>query len=214
MAEEQRKILLVRKGTCLFNQNDTSRDLYIVKTGKLRVYKTEGGIDVDLDIAGPGAVVGEISALDKGVRSATVVALEDSELIVISAESFEGIVKKMPDWFQKIAKILVQRLRDVDNKIDFSKEGDKTMHVAAFIALLMSTELYAEGSTFVQQQLENEIADLLSMQMSEVSEVLQKLQKMGIISVEKNKVSITNRPKLEELGEKIYKTPPVSAPAI
>ena len=207
MAENAQHVIAVKKGDFLFKESDRSRDLYIIRRGQARVFKTEGGIDIELDIAGPGAVVGEISAIDGGTRSASVVALADLEVIVVPAAEFEKVAARLPDWFQKIARILVQRLRDVDGKIDLSKGGDRSAHAAALISLLTYTDhCTAAGDTFsfAESFLENELVDLLSMPVAEAVEAIDKMEKIGFLRRDHGRITVTDRTKLDDFGNRIF----------
>jgi CRP/FNR family transcriptional regulator, cyclic AMP receptor protein len=201
------KTVSVSKGSYLFRESDRSRDLYIIQSGQIRVFKSEGGIDIELDLAGPGAVVGEISAIDGGTRSASVVALTNVEAICIPFVEFERVTGRLPDWFQKIAKILVQRLREADGRIDLARGGDRTAQVAALISLLTHTGhgTKQEGAlSFGETFLENEIMDLLNMQIAEVVDSTDALEKMGILKRERGRIAVCDLRKLEEFGARIY----------
>ena len=207
MAEPKQNILKVAKGRFLFRESDRSRDLYIIRAGQARVFKTEGGIDIELDIAEPGAVVGEISAIDGGTRSASVVALTDLEVIVIPATEFERVADRLPEWFQKIARILVQRLREVDGKIDLTKGGDRTAHAAALTSMLTYTlhgTISGESCSFAETFLENELVDLLSMPITEAVESIDKMEKLGLVKRERGKITVTDRTRLDDFGNKIF----------
>lgn len=207
MTETAQSVVKFPKGTPLFKESDRSRDLYIIRSGQARVFKTEGGTDIELDLAGPGAVVGEISAIDGGTRSASVVALSDVEAVVVPASEFERVVSRLPDWFQKISRILVSRLRDVDGKIDLSKGGDRTAHAAALTTLLTYTPHctdIVEAPTFQEDFLENELVDVLGMPITEAVESIDKMEKLGLVVRDHAKVKIVNRPKLEEYGNRIF----------
>lgn len=202
------KVVRLPKGTVLFHQGEPSRDLFILKQGKVRVYKTEGGVDIDLDEAGAGAVVGEVAAIDGGVRSGSVVAVEDTVALLVPVGEFRRIADRLPDWFKKITTILVQRLREADDKIEYSKGGDKRMHVAALIALLTYTDRCSTveaGWVFGETALENEIVDVLDIPLSEASAALAQLEKENLLHIEKAKVVIRDRDKLDEYSRALFR---------
>ena len=210
------KMLVCKKGDFLFEQNDPSRDLYIIKTGKVRVYKIEGGIDIELDVVGTGGIVGEIAIIDGGLRSATVLALEDTEAFMITEEDFKSLSAKIPDWFQKIATILAHRLREADARIDRNMEGDKTAHVAAALSLIAYSAdcKPIDGGKYEinAKALENEIVDLLNIKYSEVVAAFEKLGRQDLLQIEKGKVIIVSREKLDDLAKTVFKSAP-NAPA-
>ncbi len=204
---KNRQIIRRAKGEFFFKQDEPSQELFIIKKGTVRVFKTEGNVDIDLDIIGQGGVFGEIAAIDRGKRSASVMATEDAEAYVIPAEEFQKISRKIPDWFQKIATILVHRLREVDGKIDRNMNGVRTANVAAALMLISSSEncKIIEGRQEINQKfLENELMDMLSMKLSDVTESLNILAKQLIISLDKGRIIIVNKEKLEELGQTVF----------
>jgi CRP-like cAMP-binding protein len=206
-AFKNRQIVRREKGEFFFKQNESSQELFIMKKGAARVYKTEGSVDIDLDIVGPGGIFGEIAAIDRGKRSASVIATEDAEAYAVPAEEFQKISQKIPDWFQKIATILVHRLREVDGKIDRNMNGVRTNHVAAALTLIACSDTckIVEGKREINQKfLENELMDMLSMKLSDVTESLNILAKRLIISLDKGRVIIVDKEKLDELGQTVF----------
>jgi CRP-like cAMP-binding protein len=206
------KIIVCKKDDFLFRQNDPSHDLYIVKTGKVRVFKVEGGVDIDLDVVGPGGIVGEIAIIDGGVRSASVVALQDTEAFIITEEDFKSLSARIPDWFQKIATILAHRLREADSRIDRNMEGDKTAHVAAALSLITyssaCTPVAGGGYEINAKTLENEVVDLLNIKYSEAMDAFEKLGKQDLLHIEKGKAVIVSREKLDDLAKTVFKAAP------
>lgn len=189
------------KGEYLFHQNDTTQELFIVKKGSIRIFKIVNNNEIVLDTVGPGAVIGEIALIDHGVRSASGIAVENTEVIAICANEFNGVFTKMPEWFKKIALILVQRLREVDSKINKSLDCDHTDHVAAIISLLFATNqciVTDEGYEISSKLLEDEIMDLFCLQPSETITILENLQKQGIIRVGHSKVTVLQKEVIEK----------------
>ncbi len=82
----RRKVLA---GEVVFRESQSPDGLHVVLEGRLRIYKrAEDDTEVDLSTAGPGDTYGEMALLDDGVRSASVVALEPTELLVLGREPF------------------------------------------------------------------------------------------------------------------------------
>ncbi|HEX2956015.1 MAG TPA: Crp/Fnr family transcriptional regulator [Chitinispirillaceae bacterium] len=205
----EKRIVRYPRGSFLFRQNDTSQDLFIIQSGSIRIFKTEGNVEIDLDVVGNGMVVGEIASIDGGPRTASGYALEDTEVIVIPSSEFQRILAAVPDYFRKIALILVQRLRMVDEKINRSIEGDRTSHVAAIISLLSYSEhclLGNRGFEINLKFLENEIMDLLNIPPSEIAEILEKLDKQGVIKIEKTKCVLNSKSHVDTIAEHLFST--------
>ena len=63
---------------------------------------------------GPGKYFGELALLDRGPRSATVVAETDMELLVLEQRHFLGLLDTMPTLARKLLGAMAARLREAD----------------------------------------------------------------------------------------------------
>jgi CRP/FNR family transcriptional regulator, cyclic AMP receptor protein len=63
---------------------------------------------------GPGDVVGEMSLLDRGPRSATVTATTDMYLLVLSSRSFSALINQVPLVARRIMAVLAERVREAE----------------------------------------------------------------------------------------------------
>ncbi len=108
----------IKSGQYLFHENDRSRELYVLQAGKVRVYKRINGKEIDLAILGKGAVLGEMALIEGKPRSASAKVLEDCTVVQIEAESIQDRIKGVPQWFHTMVKILSQKLRQTNSKIE------------------------------------------------------------------------------------------------
>lgn len=104
-------------GQRVFESGDPGDSLYIIRSGSMMVKKGE----MVLAVLGMGDTIGEMSFVDRGERSATVAAVEETELLKVSFESLERLFEKHPLMAVKIYKamatVLSQRLREMDETI-------------------------------------------------------------------------------------------------
>ena len=207
--EQSRRIVTFDPGEYLFRQDEMTQDLFILKSGSVRIYKTEGGVEIDLDMVGAGNVVGEIASIDGGTRTASGVACEKCEAIVIPAAEFQLILTSIPEWFKKIALILVQRLREVDSRISRSIEGERTNHIAAIISLLAFTDICEsgdEGFVLDRKTVEYQIVDLLNISLGEITTSLERLHKQQYIRLGRTSIILSSREVLDPLAEKVFQS--------
>jgi len=106
-----------KKGRVIFFEGDTGRYLYLVKKGRLEVYKRNSeGDEVVIASFGPGDFLGEMALIEESTRSATCKATEDTELMLFSHRAFQDLIEERPKaaarLILEIAKILSKRLRD------------------------------------------------------------------------------------------------------
>jgi PPM family protein phosphatase len=96
----------VPAGTILVSEGTKSSDLYVIVSGRVAVER--GGRR--LSELGPGTHFGEMALVEDAPRSATVVALEPMDLLVIGREAMMGLMRKDPVLATKILWTLVQSL--------------------------------------------------------------------------------------------------------
>lgn len=113
LVAKARKVKL-KAGKHLFRQGETSSAFYIVHSGTMGVFIENDEVIGKRFIAliGKDETLGELSILDGDTRSASVVALRDSELLKISCADFKTLVNKFPELANAMNKVLAQRLRE------------------------------------------------------------------------------------------------------
>lgn len=104
-----------KPGDIIFREGSEANCFYIVKKGKVEVYKNfDTPKKVLLTVIGEGAVLGEISGMDGLPRSATAVAQTAVEVAKVSSETLKYQLQQCPGWFRAIILDLVQRLRNTN----------------------------------------------------------------------------------------------------
>lgn len=102
--------LALTPGEVLFRQGDRGDAMYVVLAGCLQVSQRKEGGEVPLAEMRPGAPVGEIQVLTGGRRSATVRAVENSELARIPTEVFDQLVRSSPEMRREMVAVNRRRL--------------------------------------------------------------------------------------------------------
>ena len=94
------------KGHVLMNDGEQGDFMGFVLDGKLAVKKETSfpGRFTLIAILDRGAMVGEISAVDRGLRTATVAAMEDVSLLVLSCDDLERLIAEKPALAFKVLK--------------------------------------------------------------------------------------------------------------
>ena len=88
----------LKQGIRLFETGDHGDELYIVRTGKVEIFiRNVAGEKIVLTVAEQGDLFGELSMLDNRPRTATAVALEDTDLIVLNRSNLLTFFQKKPD---------------------------------------------------------------------------------------------------------------------
>ncbi len=105
------------KGDVIISEGIISNNAYIVMAGKVQVTKKLEKKTVVINILNEGDVFGEMGLISKTNRSANVVALTDATIGIIDRDTFENLLKNLPDDVQGIINALVERLRFTSSQL-------------------------------------------------------------------------------------------------
>jgi CRP/FNR family cyclic AMP-dependent transcriptional regulator len=102
----------VKSGRVLVDQGRPGHEFFLILDGSASVRRNNRKV-AEL---GPGQYFGELSLLDRGPRTATVVADTDMKVLVLGQREFLGVLDDVPGLAYKILRIMAGRLRDADLK--------------------------------------------------------------------------------------------------
>jgi CRP-like cAMP-binding protein len=114
-------------GDTIFLKGEPARALYLIKSGSIRIQQsTTSGDSIDVAVLNAGSHFGEMALVDSEIRSATATAGERGELLVISYEKLNVILKKNTGiamkLYREFAHFLAGRLRVTTSDLSFARE--------------------------------------------------------------------------------------------
>lgn len=137
--------MAVATGNIIINQGAHDSDVFFILTGQFQV-KVHGR---EVAKRGPTELVGEMSAVvSSASRSATVVALEPSVVLKVSAHAFKEAANKFPRMWQQITRQLVDRLHQRNNLV-------RPAHQSARVFIICSVEALPIAHA-IEMQLEHD----------------------------------------------------------
>lgn len=105
------------RGAVIFHEGESPGWVVVMLSGRVKASSHgENGVEVLLAVRGPGAVLGEVSAIDGLPRSATVATLEPAESLVLTAREFLAFLEAHHRVSLMIMRMICQRWRDADRK--------------------------------------------------------------------------------------------------
>jgi CRP-like cAMP-binding protein len=100
------------RGEVLFHQGDPGETFFIVATGKIKLgRRAPDGRETLIAILGPGEMIGELTLFEPGPRTATAVAVSDSELSALSHSQLGAWIRAHPHVATYLLTALAGRLR-------------------------------------------------------------------------------------------------------
>lgn len=104
-------------GEVIVRQGEQADTAYIIEAGYCEVFVDQGGVQNRVGRLGPGDVFGETAALSTGVRTASVVALGDVMLRVVTRESLDNELSRNP-WLGAFVRALALRHRELEQRLN------------------------------------------------------------------------------------------------
>lgn len=174
----------VPAGTVLFTAGEPCRGLYVVQSGRVRIYRlSPEGREQVLHLEGPGRAVAELPLFDGGAYPASAVTQEDSRLLFLPRPEFEALYRGNPDAAHAVIRALGKRLRHLVQLTQTLAFRD----VAARLALLLAGYAEREGETtpegvvVVLDRTQEEIALEIGTARESVSRAFKQLARRGLI---------------------------------
>jgi len=112
------KSLVARRNQIVLAAGDAADDVYLVRSGRVRAtIFPYNGREVIIRDLGEGQIFGELAAIDRGRRSATIVAIEDSQLAVIAGARFCAVATETPAAALWLVRHLAAQIRTMTARI-------------------------------------------------------------------------------------------------
>lgn len=187
------------KGSVILFEDDPGDSLFVVREGRVKVVLVaEDGREVILGILGVGEHFGELSLIDDQPRSAHVVAMEESTLLVLRREDFRRRVEQNPAVAWALLLELSRRLRRADEKIG----SLVLLDVPGRIARMILDAAAEGGSETIEKPLTHQtIAHVIGASRETVSRAMREFVEAGWISTERRRIRITDRAALEKRSQ-------------
>jgi CRP-like cAMP-binding protein len=199
-ADLQRVLELAReraypKNSVILFEDDPGDALYVVATGQVKVVLIgEDGREVILSVLGEGEFFGEMALIDDEPRSAHVIAMEDSTLVVLRREDFQHILLQVPAIALALLRELSRRLRRVDEKVGSLVLLDVNGRVAQLLLELADEE---GGDRITRRLTHHTIAQMIGSSRETVSRTMRDLVDKGLIHISRKDITIQDRASLE-----------------
>jgi CRP-like cAMP-binding protein len=195
-AERERFGELVReksypKGSVILFEDDPGDALFVVRSGRVKVVLlAEDGREVILGILGVGEHFGELSLIDDQPRSAHVIAMEESSILVLRRDDFRRRVEASPTVAWALLQELSRRLRRADEKI-----GNLVLlDVPGRIARMLLDAAEECGSDLIDKPLTHQtIAQLIGASRETVSRALRDFQESGWVNTERRRIRLVDK---------------------
>lgn len=188
----------VPAGTLLLSASVPGDAIYFVVVGSLKVQLvSEGGVELTIALLGPGEMVGEMSLVNGHGRSANVITREETTLVWIERKAFLRSLDTSPALSRSLVRELTRRLEAANERLQALGTLDVTGRVAR--QLLELAERYGrarpgQGTEIPLAVTQGEIAEMIAATRERVNQIVVRLKKAGVLSVDPQSRMTLHRP--------------------
>jgi len=177
------------KNTVVVSEGDRADSLYIVLSGRVRAYVSDDqGKEMFLSEAGKGEYFGEM-ALDEGPRSASVITLEPTRLLVVPKDDFAAFLAKSPEFALHLVRKLIRRVRALTHDVKSLALMDVYGRVAR---MLLDLAVERDGALVIEDRpTQQEMANRIGASREMISRILTELAAGGYIEVARDRITIS-----------------------
>jgi CRP/FNR family transcriptional regulator len=180
-------------GEVVFREGDASDTCYVVRSGQARAVRGHpDGRTITLANFGPGDIFGELAMFDDERRSATVEAIENTEVIAILGGDMRRLLRQHPDIAVKLVAALGRRLRETNERLARQSFQTVQSRVAAVLAQLVETTRADSdtGGDVLITSTQADLAQLAGSSRESASRFLAVLERAGIITQGRGKLIV------------------------
>ena len=181
------------RGSVVIVAEDEGEAFFIIRKGRVKVNLLhEDGREVILSMLGKGDVFGELALLDGRPRSANVVTLEETELIMLRRPEFLQLVNKKPGIIMGLLDELASRLRKTDHQISGLALLDATSRISRTLVRMAAEHGVetVEGVLLEHKITHQQLANMSGTTRETVTRVLKRLESQGYITIRERQILI------------------------
>jgi CRP/FNR family transcriptional regulator, cyclic AMP receptor protein len=181
------------KNTVVIHENDTADSLFIIESGKVKVYCSDkNGKEFIMNTQGTGDYFGELALLDDCLRSASVRTVEKSSFCIIYKDDFNKVLDSHPNIARTLIKNLTERVRKLTADVKSLALQDVYGRVAN-VLMDLSIER-GDGTLYVPEKLtQQDIADRVGASREMVARILKDLTIGDYVRFEGRHIIINTR---------------------
>jgi CRP-like cAMP-binding protein len=185
------------RGEVLFLEGEPALGLYVVKTGRVRIFKSSPeGREQVLITAGAGTTFNEVPVFDGGTNPASASALEAATVYIIPEATMLSLLAGCPAA-RTIIKLFAARLRHLTGVVE---DLSFRSVVSRLARLLLDMAVAQEGPTPVPRLTQEEMATMVGSVRDVVGRALRTLEKIGAIKLEGQRLLVIDTEKLRMAG--------------
>lgn len=195
-----------RKGETVFHQGDPGDALFIMASGSVKVVlpSDEGAEPAIVAVLGPGEFFGELAILDGAPHSATIVAVEPTETLILHRDAFLALIDKDAELRRALLASLATEMRRLTGHVEDLHFLDLPGRLSSrILRLSVDCEPDADGAIRLPwPYTQSELAGMIGGSRQSVNRLLADLSDEGLVRMERDVLVVPDRDRLARTVER------------
>jgi CRP/FNR family transcriptional regulator, cyclic AMP receptor protein len=192
------------RGEFLFNPEEDKEILYVLKEGRIRVYKTNSeGRELTLGIVEPGIVFGEMALTAHKLQDAYAQAMEPSVAIPMTRVELEHLLLEKPQLALRMVYLFSERLRLYQNQMEDISLKYVPSRLASLITRLIESEgvMSPKGYKIPTRYTHQQLGTMIGTSREAVTKAFAQLQDEGVVELFRRYIHVKDIEALERIAK-------------
>lgn len=187
-----------RRGKILYMPEDTSEVLFLLKQGRVQLYRiSPDGKKLVIATLGPGAVFGEMAFIGQGMHNTFAEAVEDCDILVMSRNDVERMLLTKPKVALRIFEALGQRLMELEAR----QEEIAFKGIPARLASLLLQLADERGSNTITGFTHQDLGERIGTYRETTTQTLNAFKAESLIDIGRKQITILDREGLADIAK-------------
>ncbi len=200
LIEERLQDTHFEQGQILYAPEDRSEALFLLKSGRVRIYKLDpDGDEFTLAVVDDGTIFGEMALTGQRLHGAYAEAMEPTYVCILKREDVQWLIREYPDIGLEIMRVLGERLRMYERRLEDIGLKSVTARLASLILQLAESEgvMTSEGLKIPTHYTHEQLATMIGSSRVSVTKAFAQLQDEGAVELRRRRIHVKDAEALQ-----------------
>jgi CRP-like cAMP-binding protein len=195
----------IQAGELFYTPREPDGRLFILKQGRVRIYKMEASREFTLEVVDAGTVFGEVAFTPHRLRNAYAEATEPSTLLAMEREDVERLIREKPQVGIRMISILSERLRYYKTRMEDVTLKEVPARLASLILFLVQSEgVQRPGEIGIPTRYSHEhLGTMIGANREAVTRAFGRLQDEGALQIRRRLIYVDDVEALERVAGRL-----------
>jgi CRP/FNR family transcriptional regulator len=222
LSEEEVRVLLRQNSEVRLGEGETfyapweqGGKLFVLKKGRMRLYRTEGSREFTLEVVDAGTVFGEMAFTPYRLRESFAMAMEPSVIFAMERAEVERLIEKKPRVGIRMISLLSERLHYYETRMEDVTLKEVPARLASLILFLVQSEgVQSPGEIRIPTSYTHEhLGTMIGTNREAVTRAFGRLQDEGVIQLRRRLIYVEDVQALERAAGRLLEEGAAESPS-